>query len=860
MESDLCLVYNLLCFLNGNDLEKRKNAEIELKNRIKNKNFFLVLLEILCDCSIDLQIRRLAGIILKNQIDEFGPGSLDNELGWFSAIDKNLRNYFKKTLINNLSSNYKIIRRTVSQILGKISFIELKNGIWENIFEEFSEYLSIKNCTNNCYEGILETMDFLFQEFFDDLKFLDLFKTKSVLILNITLNPLKQNNLEKEQLIFPALKTLYTILHFIELKEYECSSIFSLIINQLITSNDNIKKISFEILEILVKRYYKIVNKYISLIFDLTLTTFKYGKEEVSLKAIEFWSTLADEEFQITLNSIRALSEGRIPTIYSEQIVIKSGSVLPFILLQFIENKKISENEDWNCNSAVGLCLNFMSQAGPNEILPRFIDLIENKITLNSKTKFKQSGVFSLVSIFDGIGTKLLYNHLIKTSLLWLSFSENNDEELKKTTFFLFGKILHLSPFVLRMNLNQILRIILKNIFDRKNRNNIFWILNEIFQSFELEGLIECYLESICSVVYNLISKTIADCEMVDELYEIICSIILNSNIRSQSRLFLLIPSTFVALKSSFVNQSFSLKEFAVKIQSHLFRFLGSLIQRFGQKLTGSFVNELIEFIRVLLEVKKEKNFDSDLENEMIIFFGTVVQKYKKESKILIRDFTPVLFEYIKKNTEHQAITIAIGFLGDICNSFEDLPQSFIQKSTLTLINLLQNEFINLDTKPLIISCLGDLSYVSGNYFFEFQNSVIPILKSAIISIRNQEKFPDQDLIEWILTLKESILESLTGLIQSDPFVSSSQKFFEENIEFIWLIKSIYDIITEDRILRTTKLCIGLLGDCGANYKTKKNNLSRCTWVKQLISESIQNIGKNLDFMGTWASDSIYGI
>ena len=100
----------------------------------------------------------------------------------------------------------------------------------------------------------------------------------------------------------------------------------------------------------------------------------------------------------------------------------------------------------------------------------------------------------------------------------------------------------------------------------------------------------------------------------------------------------------------------------------------------------------------------------------------------------------------------------------------------------------------------------------------------------------------------------------MTGLIQSDPLISSSQKFFEENIEFIWLIKSIYDIITEDRILRITKLCIGLLGDCGANYKTKKNKLSRCTWVKQLISESIQNTGKNLDFMGTWASDTIYGI
>ena len=68
---------------------------------------------------------------------------------------------------------------------------------WENIFEEFSEYLSFKNFMSNCYEGILETMEFLFQEFFNGVKFLDLFGIKSPYILNIILDPIKRNNLEQ---------------------------------------------------------------------------------------------------------------------------------------------------------------------------------------------------------------------------------------------------------------------------------------------------------------------------------------------------------------------------------------------------------------------------------------------------------------------------------------------------------------------------------------------------------------------------------------------------------------------------------------------------------------------------------------
>ena len=132
---------------------------------------------------------------------------------------------------------------------------------------------------SNCYEGILETMEFLFQEFFNGVKFLDLFGIKSPYILNIILDPIKRNNLEQEQLIFSALKTLFTTLHFIKLDGYDCDLIFSLIVNQLITYSNDIRKISFEILELLVKRYYKLVNRFISVIFDQTLTTFEQCNE-----------------------------------------------------------------------------------------------------------------------------------------------------------------------------------------------------------------------------------------------------------------------------------------------------------------------------------------------------------------------------------------------------------------------------------------------------------------------------------------------------------------------------------------------------------------------------------------------------
>ena len=862
MNENFLLIHKLLSSISDANSENRKMAEQELGllKKKKKKDYFLNLLEILNNQDINLQLRRLAGLIMKNEIEEINSNETFIDEKWEVFLTEVLRKQVKEILLNILFSPSKVIRRTVSQVLSKFAYIELKNGFWQNIFEEFRGYISNDNQEHYFYEGILETIEFLFQEFFYKEKIFDIFQSKTDLILEIIFISIKVESNKRTNLNLTSLKALFTIIHFIEFNEFQCDVIFSLVIDQLTDQSDVVRKLAFEILEIMVKRYYRKIGKFISVIFDLTLITLEQDTEEVSLKAIEFWSTLADEEFQINVESVQALSEGRIAKSYSEKFIIKSATIFPFILLNFIENKPINYYEDWNCKSAVGLCLNLMSQAGPNEILPKVISFIENKIHIYSETKAKQTAVFSLIAIFDGIGAKVLYNHFVKTSYLWLSFSENDIDELQKTTFFLFGKIFQISPFVLRMNLDQIIQILLKNIVEKGNKTDIFWILNEIFQSFEPEGLLEWYLETICSVIFNLITHGISEGKVADELFEIICSIILNSSIRSRSRLFLLIPSTFMALKSSFVSNKPGLKGNIVKIQSHLFRFLGSCIQRFGQNFTQPFIDNITEFIGFLMKIQKKITLDSNLEDEIIIFIGTAIQKFKKECKALLNNLMPLLFQYVNKNIEHQTVEVAIGVLGDISCSYSDLDYSYLKKTTYILIDLLQNNDIGYDSKPLILSCLGDISLITENYFSEFQNLIIPIVKSTINSVNNYDKYDDYDLFEWVLALKESLLEILTGLIQGNSTSSSSIKLFEEDTEFFWLIKSIYDIISIDRIKRTTKLCIGLIGDCGASYRTKKKKLANFTWIKQLVFESMSNSYLNLSFMGTWASDSIYEI
>ena len=162
-------------------------------------------------------------------------------------------------------SSSKVIRRTASQVLSKFAYIELKNGLWQNIFEEFRGYISSDNQEHYFYEGILETIEFLFQEFFSKEKIFDIFQSKSDLILEIIFIPIKVESNKKTNLNLTSLKVLFTIIHFIKFNGFQCDVIFSLVIDQLTDQSDVVRKLAFEILELMVKRYYRKISRFISI-------------------------------------------------------------------------------------------------------------------------------------------------------------------------------------------------------------------------------------------------------------------------------------------------------------------------------------------------------------------------------------------------------------------------------------------------------------------------------------------------------------------------------------------------------------------------------------------------------------------
>lgn len=93
------------------------------------------------------------------------------------------------------------------------------------------------------------------------------------------------------------------------------------------------------------------------------------------------------------------------------------------------------------------------------------------------------------------------------------------------------------------------------------------------------------------------------------------------------------------------------------------------------------------------------------------------------------------------------------------------------------------------EVKPLIIQSFTDISIAIGVYYEKYLDITMTVLQYAAST---QVDPTDEDLVEYLTTLRESILESYASIVQSlgqekihkisDESISYLMKF----IEFLW--------------------------------------------------------------------------
>ena len=91
--------------------------------------------------------------------------------------------------------------------------------------------------------------------------------------------------------------------------------------------------------------------------------------DEVALQGIEFWSNVADEEVDLSMEENEASDGGRPPTKVSRHYAKGALQFLvPILMSKLTKQEEYDDEDDWNPSKAAGVCLMLLASCCEDKI------------------------------------------------------------------------------------------------------------------------------------------------------------------------------------------------------------------------------------------------------------------------------------------------------------------------------------------------------------------------------------------------------------------------------------------------------------------------------------------------------------
>ncbi|CAC27002.1 importin beta-1 SU [Guillardia theta] len=834
---------------NSNDNMRNLGEETIQKLEKEHLNFFFEeLLSIIIDSSLPNNLRNLSILILKNSLSSNFEGIfVINNNKWIKT-DSIIRNNIKIKLINLLQKRENEIKKSIAQLFSRILLIEIYNQHWKFPFKDLYYFLESNNFNLNLYESILEIITFFFQEVNNDEIYLNLIKIESNIIFKTIFFVLKSSEDGIISLKLSALNCLNHGLNFLKSfieNNNQIDDLIKLTINQIIVFNTKHKIIIIEILEKLVNTFYTKIDNYIEIIINFSLYEFENINDENLMKIIDFWSSIAEKEFELNLSNVLAFNEGRIPEIYVKHYVKKAKNKLLKEIVKLIQySKSFYDFEEWNLYSNSAICLNYMIQASPGNLVPIFLKSFKEHRKINYFKKYNQNDIVIFIATLDGIGAKFLYEEVFFFNKYWLSIFNTNSFEFQNSVLLILIRILSISSIYLRNDLDKIFKILNDTIYKKNFVENFFILLNLFIISFEKEGVIDNQISnmfpSLLKIIYNQHLKDYR----ADLIFEIICSIVLTSNLRLMMSISYTLPILLKIINNGFLVNYGIKNSFSLRIQTNHFRIISCFLQKIGKKLNKIFI---LEFNNIL---KKSYNFQDEeslkqIDEEILVSLATISQILKYNFKHEISFWIPIVFKILSLTENDNILSVSVGIICDF------ISVGLNDNLDNELFKLISNKYKIIEKKPRILSLFSDIFLLNGKKYVENLNNNLLFLRELIYLYFDTFNKKNAD-IEWFLDFQDGMIELITALFQS------LYKYELKNVEslfkiiFLEMIKFIRSLVVNNRLNSTIKGIIGLIGDIRLTFKEFSKNLIGKSWIFQLIIESKLSTEFSFRNIGLW--------
>ncbi|CAG8433275.1 4156_t:CDS:10 [Diversispora eburnea] len=787
--------------------------------------------------------RNAAGLAIKNSL--ISSAARRNEIAqrWIT-MDEATRQQVKQEVLMTLDAADQRVTTTAAQVICAISAIELPVGQWTDLMKHLLENITTTD-KDSLKISTLITIGFVCEAIPSDI-----LAAQSGAILTAVVSGARKEE-PNQEVRKAAINALYNALEFIREnfeREGERNYIMQVVCEATQSSDVNVQVSAFECLVRIMQIYYDKMRFYMEkALFGLTVLGMKHEDERVALQAVEFWSTVCDEELELMTEAVEAQESGEQPDRLSHNFAKAAlPEILPVLLWLLTKQDEDADEDDWNVSMAAGTCLSLLAQCVEDAVVAPVIPFVENHIRHND-WRFREAAVMAFGSILEGPEHKLLANLVNQALPVLIEMMRDPSPQVKDTTAWTLGRVSELLIECIKpdVHLNPLITALVFGLKDSPRIvSNCCWALMSLSDQYGGKETpastypLSPYFEGIVTALLETTERPTNESNARTSSYECISILVQGAALDSYPTIQKLTITIIDRLDSTIQaqNQIIGTDERMAhsELQSNLCSVLTSIIR----KLRSEVVPFADRIMTTLLSLFSTATKHSTTLEDGFLAVGAITTAVEGDFVRYLEAFAPFLYAALSNHEEYQLCSIAVGLIGDICRALQEQSLPYCDTFMNVLLQNLQSPVLNRNVKPAILSCFGDIALAISGRFEVYLEVVMMVLAQA--STMRASEGTSYDMIDYVIALREGILEAYVGIVQGLKTGEKAElllRYIEQIFNFLNMTWNDHE--KTEMIIRSM---IGLIGDLAEAFQSGQlQQWFQSEFVSQVLKEGRNN-------------------
>ncbi|TPX34252.1 hypothetical protein SmJEL517_g03047 [Synchytrium microbalum] len=778
--------------------------------------------------------RTSAGLALKNALTAKDEAKLQELTERWVGIEPEIKATIRSATVSTLGSQEIRAAHTAAQAVAAIAAVDLPRREWPELIPSLLNNVTM---TDNkiLKQATLQAIGFIC----DEIEPMVLATEANPILTAVVQGARKEETSQDVRLA--AIQALSNSLEFVREnfeREGERNIIMQVVCEATQSPDANVQVAAFECLVRIMSLYYDKMGAYMQrALFGLTLLAMKSDNQSIVLQAVEFWSTVCEEELELAAEAQEATEAGEQPTRQSQQFANGAVTELAPILLWLLTKKEEDDDEDeWNESMAAATCLTLLANCVEDTIVQPVISFVQQHIR-TTDWKYREAAVMAFGSILEGPTPRLIIPLVTQALPYLIEMMKDEVVAVKDTTAWTLGRICELLVDAIRpdTHLFDLVNAITIGLTDSPRvAKNCCWCIINLAEQLGQEDVPDTYVLSnffvgIITTLMDVADKS-TEMELRASAYEAISTMVSHCAKDCFSAVSKLTTAVLdrldhtVQMQSQLVGPDDRMAHH--ELQSNLCSVLTSIIRRLSNDIKP--VSDRI--MSLLLTIMSSSSKSSTVLEDAFLTVGAMTTAVEGDFVRYMDAFKTYLWAALQNHEEYQMCSIAVGLVGDICRALSDKVYPYCDTTMNLLLADLQSRTLHRDVKPAIFSCFGDIALAIGPQFETYLHIVMMVLQQAS---QTRIEGNSYDMIDYANQLREGIVEAYVGITQGlkatriDLLSPSVQHIFG----FLQMCAA-----DPERTESLTRSVIGLLGDLASAFPPGLlKPLLSADWIDQLL-------------------------